>query len=374
MTNIQMVDLQGQYQNIKNEIDQAIREVIDSAYFIKGPQVREFEQNLADYLQTKYVIGCANGTDALQIALMALDLPAGSEIIVPDFTFIATAEVVSLLGYTPVFADVDKDTFNIDPESIRANISERTSAIIPVHLFGQSCDMVSIMSIAKEHNLRVVEDNAQAIGSWCRIENQQVPLGTIGDIGCTSFFPSKNLGAYGDGGALFTADEELAHKIQIIANHGMDKRYYHDEIGVNSRLDSIQAAILDVKLKYLNDYNQARYRAAQKYNEYFAAIPEIVTPVESTFSTHVFHQYTLRILEGQRDAVKNILEDEKIPFGIYYPIPLHLQKAFDQKVVKSGDCSRSIELTEEVISLPMHTELTDDVIEYIAQNVSRHFK
>lgn len=374
MRNIQMVDLQGQYQAIQNEIDQVIREVVNSAYFIKGPQVREFEQNLAAYLQASHVIGCGNGTDALQIALMALDLPAGSEIIVPDFTFIATAEVVSLLGFVPVFADVDKDNFNIDPESIKANITDRTSAIIPVHLFGQSCDMPAIMNIAQEHNLKVVEDNAQAIGSWCEIDNTRRPLGTIGDIGCTSFFPSKNLGGYGDGGALFTQDDHLARNIQIIANHGMDTRYYHDVIGVNSRLDTIQAAILNVKLKYLDAYNQSRYRAAQQYNESFASIPEIATPQEVSYSTHVFHQYTLRIADGHRDGVKKVLEEQNIPFGIYYPVPLHQQEAFKGKVAKFGDCSRSIALTEEVISLPMHTELTDEMIARITDIVCSYFK
>lgn len=374
MRNIQMVDLQGQYQAIQNEIDQVLREVVDSAYFIKGPQVREFEQNLAAYLQSKHVIGCGNGTDALQIALMALDLPAGSEIIVPDFTFIATAEVVSLLGFVPVFADVDKDNFNIDPDSIKANISDRTSAIIPVHLFGQSCDMPAIMNIAQEHNLKVVEDNAQAIGSWCQIDNTRRPLGTIGDIGCTSFFPSKNLGGYGDGGALFTQDDHLAKNIQIIANHGMDTRYYHDVIGVNSRLDTIQAAILNVKLKYLDTYNQARYRAAQQYNERFSSIPEISTPHEVTYSSHVFHQYTLRIANGHRDGVKKALEEQKIPFGIYYPVPLHRQEAFKGKAAKFGDCSRSVALTEEVISLPMHTELTDEMIARITDAVCGYFK
>lgn len=374
MRNIQMVDLQGQYQAIQNEIDQVIREVVNSAYFIKGPQVREFEQNLAAYLQASHVIGCGNGTDALQIALMALDLPAGSEIIVPDFTFIATAEVVSLLGFVPVFADVDKDNFNIDPESIKANITDRTSAIIPVHLFGQSCDMPAIMNIAQEHNLKVVEDNAQAIGSWCEIDNTRRPLGTIGDIGCTSFFPSKNLGGYGDGGALFTQDDHLARNIQIIANHGMDTRYYHDVIGVNSRLDTIQAAILNVKLKYLDAYNQSRYRAAQQYNESFASIPEIATPQEVSYSTHVFHQYTLRIADGHRDGVKKALEEQNIPFGIYYPVPLHQQEAFKGKVAKFGDCSRSVALTEEVISLPMHTELTDEMIARITDIVCSYFK
>lgn len=369
-----MVDLQNQYKAIQNEIDQGIHAVLESASFIKGPKVREFEENLQTYLNVDHVIGCGNGTDALQIALMALDLPAASEIIVPDFTFIATAEVVSLLGYIPVFADVTKDTFNIDPDSIRKNITENTSAIIPVHLFGQSCDMTEIMTIAKEHDLRVVEDNAQAIGSTYKNNDKTSALGTVGDIGCTSFFPSKNLGAYGDGGALFTQDKELAKKIQIIANHGMETRYYHDVIGINSRLDTMQAAVLNVKLKYLDQYNGARRKAAHKYNEYFGDIAEIITPLEVSYSKHVFHQYTLRILDGQRDNIKDILQEKNIPHGIYYPVPLHKQEAFKGKTARYGDCSRSMELTQEVISLPMHTELTDQMIEYIAKTITPHFK
>ncbi len=370
-----MVDLQNQYKSIQNEIDQSIKTVLESAYFIKGPQVREFEESLEAYLDVNHVIGCGNGTDALQIALMALDLPAGSEIIVPDFTFIATAEVVSLLGYIPVFADAQKDSFNIDPKSIRENITENTSAIIPVHLFGESCDMSEIMAIAKAHNLRVVEDNAQAIGSHYQDKNGKTSaLGTIGDIGCTSFFPSKNLGAYGDGGALYTQDAELAKKIQIIANHGMETRYYHDVIGVNSRLDTVQAAVLNVKLKYLDQYNTSRHTAAQKYNSYFEDIDEIITPHENSYSKHVFHQYTLRILDGRRDDIKNILQEKNIPHGVYYPVPLHKQEAFKGKVSRHGDCSQSAELTQEVISLPMHTELTDDMIQYIAKAITLYFK
>ncbi len=373
MRNIQMVDLQTQYKAIKDEIGSAIDEVLETTSFIKGPQVRDFEKNLATYLNANHVIGCGNGTDALQIALMALDLPEGSEIIVPDFTFIATAEVVSLLGYIPVIADVNKDSFNIDPESIKENITENTSAIIPVHLFGQSCDMSAIMDIARSHNLRVVEDNAQAIGSYHQDNARKSALGTIGDIGCTSFFPSKNLGAYGDGGALITQDEELAKKIQIIANHGMETRYYHDVIGVNSRLDSIQAAVLNVKLKYLDQYNTARHAAAQKYNAHFQNISGIITPLEVPYSHHVFHQYTLRIPEGHRDGVKKALESHQIPHGIYYPVPLHKQHAFKGKVSKHGNCSQSIELTTEVISLPMHTELTDEMIDHIAGIIIQYF-
>lgn len=374
MKNIQMVDLQGQYTAIQNEIESAITDVIKSAYFIKGPQVKAFEKNLANYLQVDHVIGCGNGTDALQLALMALDLPEGSEIIVPDFTFIATAEVVSLLGYIPVFADVDKESFNIDPQSIEDNITSKTSAILPVHLFGQSCNMDRIMEIAHKHDLKVVEDNAQAIGSYFESNNSKSALGTIGHIGCTSFFPSKNLGAYGDGGAVFTQDQALAKKIQIIANHGMETRYYHDVIGVNSRLDSLQAAVLDVKLKHLDRYNDARRLAASKYNAYFQNVSEIITPTEEHYAHHVYHQYTLRILDKKRDSVSQALTDSNIPHGIYYPVPLHQQKAFQGKMSRHGDCSRSLELTREVISLPMHTELTDEVIDYIASVVTGCFK
>lgn len=374
MQNIHMVDLQSQYKAISKEIDKAIQSVVQSAHFIKGPSVIEFEKNLSDYLNIPSVTGCGNGTDALQIALMALDLPVGSEVIVPDFTFIATAEVVSLLGYVPVFADVDRDTFNIDPKSIIENITDKTSAIIPVHLFGQSCDMDSILKIARDHHLAVVEDNAQAIGAIYSGQEWKGPLGTLGDIGCTSFFPSKNLGAYGDGGALFTKDTTLARKIQIIANHGMETRYYHDVIGVNSRLDSIQAAILNVKLKHLDQYNDNRRKAAHQYNEAFKDTAEIITPFEAPYSTHVFHQYTLRIRNNQRDGLKKTLETKNIPHGIYYPVPLHQQKAFENSNARWADCSRSIDLTREVISLPMHTELTEDMIDFIADTVIQHFK
>ncbi len=369
-----MVDLQSQYKAIQHEIDQGMKAVLDSAAFIKGPQVRDFETNLQEYLDCRHVIGCGNGTDALQIALMALDLPPGSEIIVPDFTFIATAEVVSLLGYVPVFADVSKETFNIDPDSIRKNITSDTSAIIPVHLFGQSCDMTAIKNIAEEHDLRIIEDNAQAIGSYYNNNGSKTALGTIGDIGCTSFFPSKNLGAYGDGGALFTQDDALAKKIQIIANHGMETRYYHDVIGVNSRLDTLQAVVLNVKLKHLDKYNQARRKAAHMYNSFFEHIPEIITPREVEYSRHVFHQYTLRIQDDHRDPITQRLKDKNIPHGIYYPVPLHKQQAFQGKMARHGDCSRSLELTREVISLPMHTELTPETIEYIAQTITTYFK
>jgi len=375
MTNIQMVDLQTQYDQIQDEINHALRQVLKSAQFIKGPEVTRFEENLSKYLGINHVIGCGNGTDALQIALMALDLPPESEVIVPDFTFIATAEVVSLLGHIPVFVDVDENNFNISPESIRANITDKTAAIIPVHLFGQSCDMASIMKIAEEYDLYIIEDNAQALGSTYIQNGKNKALGTIGHIGCTSFFPSKNLGGYGDGGALFTNDDNLAKKISIIANHGMETRYYHDVIGLNSRLDSLQAAILNVKLKYLNQYNQARYDSAQKYNHILNELEGIQTPVEETYTNHVFHQYTLKIKnEKSREQVLTDLQNHEIPYGIYYPVPLHQQKAFQTAKSKHGDCSRSIQLTRQVLSLPMHTELTDDMIEYIGQIIKGALK
>lgn len=370
-----MVDLQSQYDHIKDEINDAITGVLHSARFINGPEVTEFEKNLGKYLNVNHVIGCGNGTDALQIALMALDLPPESEIIVPDFTFIATAEVVSLLGHIPVFADVDPDNFNISPASIQANITEKTAAIIPVHLFGQSCDMDAIMEIAREHDLYVIEDNAQALGSVYINEDTQQSLGTIGHIGCTSFFPSKNLGCYGDGGALFTNDDALARRIRIIANHGMEIRYYHDTIGVNSRLDSLQAAILNVKLKYLDQYNESRYAAAQKYNRHLEFLPDVQIPAEESYSRHVFHQYTLKIKgSGNRDRLARELERHQIPYGIYYPVPLHRQKAFQTARSARGNCENSLILTGEVLSLPMHTELNEKIIAHIAQIIQDTLK
>lgn len=375
MTNIQMVDLQSQYDHIQDEINNAITGVLRSARFINGPEVTEFENNLGKYLNVNHVIGCGNGTDALQIALMALDLPPESEIIVPDFTFIATAEVVSLLGHIPVFADVDPDNFNISPASIQANVTEKTAAIIPVHLFGQSCDMNSIMEIARKHDLYVIEDNAQALGSVYKNEDTQQSLGTIGHIGCTSFFPSKNLGCYGDGGALFTNDDTLARRIRIIANHGMETRYYHDTIGVNSRLDSMQAAILNVKLRYLDQYNESRYDAAQKYNRHLKSLPEVQIPAEESYSRHVFHQYTLKIKgSGNRGRLAKELERHQIPYGIYYPVPLHRQKAFQTARSARGDCENSLLLSGEVLSLPMHTELNEKTIAHIAQVIQDSLK
>ncbi|WP_236980817.1 DegT/DnrJ/EryC1/StrS family aminotransferase [Membranihabitans maritimus] len=375
MKNLQMVDLKGQYLPIQDEIDTLIRDCIDSTQFINGPQVRSFENHLSEFLGVKHVIGCANGTDALQIAIMAANLPKGSEIIVPDFTFIATAEVVSLLGYIPVFADVDYNHFNISPKSIESAVSAKTSAILPVHLFGQSCNMELIVKIAEKYNLKIIEDNAQAIGAsflWANGDKQK--LGTIGDIGCTSFFPSKNLGAYGDGGAIFTNNDELAHKIRILCNHGMETRYYHDEIGVNSRLDSIQACVLEVKLKYLPSYNQARYDAASLYKQMLKDVDEIVLPEESKYSDHVYHQFTLKITNGQRDQLKTYLDEQGIPSGVYYPVPLHKQKAFAKNPSRTSDCKHSIQLSKEVISLPMHTELNEEMIRFITGKIIDFFQ
>ncbi|MGB6082741.1 DegT/DnrJ/EryC1/StrS family aminotransferase [Moheibacter sp.] len=370
MRKLQMVDLGAQYQKIKKDIDEAIQGVIDSSAFINGPEVKNFQTELESYLNVKHVIPCGNGTDALQIALMALDLKPGDEVITADFTFAATVEVIHLLGLKSVLVDVDYDTFLIDPEKIRAAITPKTKAIIPVHLFGQCANMDEINQIAKEHNLFVVEDTAQGIGADFKGEK----AGTIGTIGTTSFFPSKNLGSYGDGGAIFTNDDELAHKMRGICNHGMYQRYYHDEIGVNSRLDSIQAAILRVKLHHLDEYNKARRKAADFYNEAFYELPEVLTPIKSDDSTHVYHQYTLRILNGKRNELKEFLESKGIPAMIYYPVPLRKQKAYDTGNYNDADFPNTNQLIEEVISLPMHTELDKEQLEFIKQSVWEFFR
>ncbi|GAA5220329.1 DegT/DnrJ/EryC1/StrS family aminotransferase [Membranihabitans marinus] len=374
MKNIQMVDLKSQYLKIKSEVDTAIMDCLESTQFIHGQPVKSFENNLASYLGVKHVIACANGTDALQIAIMAAELPLGSEIIVPDFTFIATAEVISLLGMVPVFADVDYHNFNILPQQIESLITDKTKAIIPVHLFGQSAPMTEILDIAQRHQLLVIEDNAQAIGASYSSDHKAVKLGGLGDIGCTSFFPSKNLGAYGDGGALFTNSDDLAHKIRIIANHGMETRYYHDEIGVNSRLDSIQASILNVKLRHLDEYNSARYTAAQRYKSALEDIPQIVLPTEESYSNHVYHQFTLKIKDNHRDGVKAALDQHKVPNGVYYPVPLHQQKAFLKHPSKVGDCTNTIQLSNEVLSLPMHSELDEETQKFICDIIVEYFK
>ena len=380
MKKIQMVDLQSQYDRIKDEINKSVIGVMQDATFINGPTVKSFQNNLEAYLNVKHVIPCANGTDALQIAMMALDLKPGDEVITTNFTFAATVEVIALLNLKPVLVDVDLNTFNIDVNKLEKVITSKTKAIVPVHLFGQSANMEKIMLIAKEFNLFVIEDNAQAIGAEYQFKSGlKLKNGTIGDIGTTSFFPSKNLGCFGDGGALFTNSDGLAKKIRGIVNHGMYERYHHDVVGVNSRLDSVQAAVLNTKLPHLNSYNKSRQSSARKYTEALKSCNEIKTP---TFSNgckvicqnchcHVFHQYTIRILSGRRNKLANFLSDLKIPFGIYYPIPLHKQNAYKNKNYKDQDFKNTNTLCDEVISLPMHSELTDDQIDYISSKINK---
>ena len=371
MNEIHMADLYGQYLNIKKEVDQAIQEVIESAIFIKGGKVTEFEQHLQEYMGCP-TITCGNGTDALQIAFMALALEPGDEVITTPFTFVATAEVLALLGLKPVFVDVEPGTFNIDISKIEASITSRTRAILPVHLFGQSVDMEQIMGIARKHDLFVVEDAAQSLGTEYKYPNGDYRMsGTIGHIGCTSFFPSKNLGAFGDGGALFTRNEELAAKIRSIANHGMKVRYYYERIGVNSRLDSIQAAILDVKLKYLDNYIRARQAAAHWYDSQLAYLEDLLIPSRVAFSTHSFHQYTIRT--GNRDGLQAFLKSRGIPSMIYYPRPIHLQEAYGYLGYKEGDFPVAEQLSNEVLSLPMHTELDNVHLAYITDTILEFF-
>ena len=371
MRKIQMVDLNGQYQGIKEEVNSSIQEILENTSFINGPKVHEFQKNLENYLNVKHVIPCANGTDALQIAMMGLGLKPGDEVITADFTFAATVEVIALLQLTPVLVDVYPDTFNIDIEAIKKAITPKTKAIVPVHLFGQSAHMEAIMEIAKEHNLYVIEDNAQGIGANYTFSNgTKVKTGAIGHIASTSFFPSKNLGCYGDGGAIFTNDDDLAHTIRGIVNHGMYERYHHDVVGVNSRLDSIQAAVLNTKLPHLDAYNNARKQAAAKYDRAFKGQENIITPFRSgADDNHVFHQYTLKIKNVDRDALAKHLNDRGIPCGIYYPIPLHRQKAYMDERYNEADFTVTNQLVKEVISLPMHTELDDQQIEYITSTI-----
>ena len=369
MKKIQMVDLQSQYQKIKGDVDAAILNVLDSAAFINGPEVKQFETELQEYLNVKHVIPCGNGTDALQIALMALGLEPGDEVITADFTFAATVEVVDLLKLKSVLVDVDYDTFTIDIDKLKAAITPKTKAIIPVHLFGQCANMYAVMAVAKEHNLFVVEDTAQAIGA----DYKGKKAGTIGHIGCTSFFPSKNLGCYGDGGAIFTNDDDIAHRLRGIVNHGMYKRYYHDEVGVNSRLDSVQAAVLRHKLPLLNDYNAARNKAASYYSDAFADIDELLTPVKGEDTTHVFHQYTLRVTNGKRNELQAFLTEKEIPAMIYYPVPLRKQKAYDNGHYNDADFPNTDKLVDEVMSLPMHTELDEEQLAYITSAVREFF-
>ena len=374
MGKIQMVDLKGQYLKIKDEVDAGIQNVIDNTAFINGPIVKEFAQNLSNYMGGCHVITCANGTDALQIALMALDLKPGDEVIVPAFTYVASAEVIGLLGLTPVMVDVDYETFNVTVDNIKKALSDKTKAIIPVHLFGQSCDMEPILAFAKEYNLYVIEDNAQAIGAeYTFSDGHKEKTGTMGTIGCTSFFPSKNLGCYGDGGAIFCKDDELAEKLRMIANHGQKVKYHHSVIGCNSRLDSIQAAILNVKLKHLDEYGQARYAAASYYTEKLKAFdPEqkfFITPKELENSTHVYHQYTLKIKNGKRDALKQFLADAGIPSMIYYPLPLQEQEAFKPITRAAENLTIAKDIAYSVLSLPVHTEMTKEIQDAVISKI-----
>ncbi|MEZ4778844.1 MAG: DegT/DnrJ/EryC1/StrS family aminotransferase [Flavobacteriaceae bacterium] len=379
MKKIQMVDLKGQYEHIKEQVNKSVLEVIESTAFINGPEVHQFQKELEEYLDVKHVIPCANGTDALQIAMMGLGLKPGDEVITADFTFAATVEVIALLGLTPVLVDVDPVTFNIDVDAIKKAITPKTKAIVPVHLFGLSAPMDEIMEIAKAYNLYVIEDNAQGIGAnYTSKDGSKKKTGTIGHVASTSFFPSKNLGCYGDGGAIFTNDDDLAHTLRGIVNHGMYIRYHHDVVGVNSRLDSIQAAILRAKLPHLDTYNKARKDAARKYTEAFRGIENIITPtgfcqagntVCDTCNCHVFHQYTLRILNSDRDALVAHLTENGIPCGVYYPIPLHAQKAYKDARYIEEDFKVTNQLVKEVISLPMHTELDDEQINFITKTV-----
>ena len=373
-----MVDLKGQYMKIKPEVDAAIQNVIDNTAFINGPIVKEFAQNLSNYMGGCHVIPCANGTDALQIALMALDLKPGDEVIVPAFTYVASAEVIGLLGLTPVMVDVDYDTFNVTVDNIKKALSDKTKAIIPVHLFGQSCDMEPILAFAKEHNLYVIEDNAQAIGAeYTFSDGHKEKTGTMGTIGCTSFFPSKNLGCYGDGGAIFCKDDVLAEKLRMIANHGQKVKYHHSVIGCNSRLDSIQAAILNVKLKHLDEYSKTRYAAACYYTEKLKAFdPEekfFITPKELEKSTHVYHQYTLKIKNGKRDALKQFLADAGIPSMIYYPLPLQEQEAFKPITRAAEDLNVSKIIAYSVLSLPIHTEMDNNIQNEVIEFINNFF-
>ncbi|WP_289665040.1 DegT/DnrJ/EryC1/StrS family aminotransferase [Flavobacterium panacagri] len=371
MKKIQMVDLKSQYEKIKSTVDASIQEVLDTNTYINGPLVHQFQKNLEDYLGVKHVIPCANGTDALQIAMMGLDLKPGDEVITADFTFAATVEVIALLQLTPVLVDVDLVNMNIDIEAVKKAITPKTKAIVPVHLFGRAANMDAIMEIAAAHNLYVIEDNAQAIGAdYISKSGTKSKVGTIGHVAATSFFPSKNLGCYGDGGAIFTNDDKLAHIIRGIVNHGMYERYHHDVVGVNSRLDSIQAGVLNAKLPLLDEYNQARRLAATKYNAAFAGNAHIITPdFDANENDHVFHQYVLRILDADRNALMQHLLDKGIPCAIYYPIPLHSQKAYLDPRYKEEQFPVTNQLVQEVIALPMHTELDDEQIKFITDSV-----
>ncbi len=369
-----MVDLKSQYEKIKTEVNDAIMNVLETTAFINGEEVKLFQSELEKYLGVKHVIPCANGTDALQVAMMGLGLKPGDEVITSNFTFVATVEVIALLGLTPVLVDVDPETFNISPEAIKKAITPQTKAIVPVHLFGQCAEMEKINEIAKQHNLFVIEDTAQAIGAdYYFNDNTSKKAGTISDVGCTSFFPSKNLGCYGDGGAIFTNNDELAKKLRSIVNHGMKVRYYHDDVGVNSRLDTIQAAVLKIKLKHLDEYNKARQYAASFYNNAFSNIEKIKTPATYSKSSHIYHQYTLVTQNTDRDKLQQHLASYGIPAPIYYPVPLHMQKAYADKRYKEGDFPVTEQLCKTVISLPMHTEFDDEQLEFITSKVKEFF-
>ncbi len=369
-----MVDLRGQYQDIKEDVDQALIQAIEEGAFINGPDVKKFSKELAAYCGAKHVIPCANGTDALQIAMMALGLQPGDEVIVPAFTYVATAEVIALLGLKPVFAEVDPKTFNIAVAQLEDKLSPKTKAIVPVHLYGQCADMERLGSFAQKNNVYIIEDTAQAIGASYTFSNgQSRQAGTIGDIGATSFFPSKNLGCFGDGGAMFTEDDKLAERLQMIANHGQKVKYYHEVVGVNSRLDTLQSVILRIKLRRLNDYISRRQAAAAYYDQALAGIEALALPVRAASSTHVFHQYTLKVAGGQRDGLKEHLASKGVPSMIYYPVPLHLQNAYRHWGYQKGDFPVSEQLCEQVISLPMHTELTEDQLSFITDQVKSFF-
>lgn len=371
MKSIKMVDLKGQYDGIRGELDASLDSVLNTTSFINGPAVKKFQSNLQEYLNVRHVIPCANGTDALQLSLMSLNLSPEDEIITTNFTFASTAEVVLLMGLKLKLVDINEKTFNIDSSSIEKAVTPKTKAIIPVHLFGQSAEMEKIIEIAKKYKLQIIEDNAQALGATYMFKDgKKKKTGTIGDIGTTSFFPSKNLGAYGDGGAIFTNNDSLAQKMRVLANHGMDKRYYHDLVGLNSRLDSMQAAVLDVKLKYLDNYNEKRRNSAERYSNNLKGITNVITPnIPSDHQGHVFHQYTLRILDSKRDLLAEYLTKNSIPFGIYYPVPLHMQKAYYNPEVENNLFPVTNKAVKEVISLPMHTELSIDQIDFISEKI-----
>ncbi len=370
-----MVDLKSQYHKIKSEIDLGILNCIENTTFINGPAVKEFQQDFEKYLNVKHVVPCANGTDALQIAMMALDLKAGDEVICPAFTYVATGEVIGLLGLIPVMVDVNPNTFDIELDGLEKYITTNTKAIVPVHLYGQSADMEKIMQFAEKHNLYVIEDNAQAIGSNYTFSNGEVKkTGTIGHIGCTSFFPSKNLGCYGDGGAIMTNDDDLASKTRMIANHGQEKKYYHKVLGCNSRLDTIQAEVLKIKLKHLDNYSIARNEMADYYDENLGKIEGLEIPKRATNATHVFHQYTLKVTNGKRDDLQKYLESKNIPSMIYYPLPLYKQEAFEQYVSNGFSLPVTEQLCQEVISLPIHTEFNEEISQYIVSEIKQFFK